>query len=549
MTKLDQLVEQIAFGVDSGKPVRCLGLYLSPEVVYLAESQRGRDGRLSVDHLVRIPIPDEGKKPGATATMNTDFLTDPKKVSGLIRQSMSQLRWNTKNVRVTLSHHLGLLRYFTMPAVDRRFLKNAVPLEAKKYIPIPFDVLSHDYQAVNLPPDAQGKQRVGIVIGVTQKKNIDNVKGLLDSLGLTLESLEVAPLSVLRMWQSIDPAKDAAPFLHVHMDGGSVRVMVIDRGMPVFFREVFLGAEVKTTDMRRIDLTGCLSFVQKQLGVTNVASLRVSGNTPNLYGMQEAFAAETGLNASHQDTAKLLSIKSGDWGGYAALGASTSLPNPPAPPINLAAVDRISEDEKITARDILLIGAAVAAFLGLSGLFKSATYTYRVQELYRYQRQLDPQVKSALGGLSADAIDNNLKDMQTQLDQLQGVIESGKRMKASEIFKEIIAAMPDKLWLDQISISNALLDADKDPFSISMRGHVQDETLAQEQALAFKFKDALQHSEKLGKAFEINLAVQKSSTDDAPGGAAPGLDPTAFAAKVEGRTMFTLDMRAKHGGG
>jgi hypothetical protein len=44
---------------------------------------------------------------------------------------------------VTLSHHLGLLRYFAMPAIDRRFWKTSVPLEAKKYIPIIASVSEH----------------------------------------------------------------------------------------------------------------------------------------------------------------------------------------------------------------------------------------------------------------------------------------------------------------------------------------------------------------------------------------------------------------------
>ncbi|HEX4046770.1 MAG TPA: pilus assembly protein PilM, partial [Elusimicrobiota bacterium] len=286
MSKLDALVEQLAFGADPAKGGSCLGLYLSPEVVYLSETHSAA-GKLVVDHMVRIPIPVESKAAGATATMNTDFLADPAKIGGMIRQSMSQLRWNSKNVRVTLSHHLGLLRYFAMPGMDRRFLRSAVPLEAKKYIPIPFDVLAHDFSAAPLPSDATGKQRLGILIAVTQKKNIANVQGLLASLGLTLVGLEVAPCSVLRLWQTADPQKDGSAYAHVHIDGGSVRIMVVDHGVPVFFREVFLGADAGAADMRKIDLSGCLAFVQKQLGLATVSRLHVSGNLAGLPALAE----------------------------------------------------------------------------------------------------------------------------------------------------------------------------------------------------------------------------------------------------------------------
>ena len=211
--KIDQLIDTLAFG--KAKPLTgpCLGLYLSPETLYIAETKPGKSGAMTVEHLVRIPIPPEGKAASGTMTMGTDFLADPVKVGGLIRQSMSSIRWNSKNVVVSLSHHLGLLRYFPMPVMDRRFLATSVPIEAKKYIPIPFDALAHDFQAESMPPDAAGKARLGVLIAVTQNKNLANISGLLTTLGLNLIGLEVAPCSVLRLWQTVDPAKGAAPFV------------------------------------------------------------------------------------------------------------------------------------------------------------------------------------------------------------------------------------------------------------------------------------------------------------------------------------------------
>jgi Tfp pilus assembly protein PilN len=546
MSKIDEIVEQIAFGQQGPKNASSLGLYLSPELIYLSESHL-KDGKLVVDHLVRIPIQnDVMKKGGATATMNTDFLEDPVKIASLIKQSMSQLRWNSKSVRVTLSHHLGLLRYFTMPAMDKRFLKGAVPLEAKKYIPIPFDVLAHDFMASPLPPDAAGKPRLGIVIAVTQRKNISNVQGLLDSLGLKMDGLEVAPLSVLRLWQAIEPPKDATSYLHVHIDGGNVRVMVVERGSPVFFREVFLNADASPSDLRKIDLMGCLSFVQKQLGLNTVSRVRVSGNLANLEEMRNAFAEDTKLPAVIQDTPKLLSVKSGDWGGYSALGASAHTLIPTVSILDMAATQRLTEDEKQTARDILILGLVGAIFLAGAGLLKSATYTYRAQELHQYEKKIDPDVKASLTGMDPLAIDTLLRDMQAQLDQMRAVTgATARHPKISVILKAIIDVMPDKIWLDHLSITNPLMGADKQAFDITLRGHAQDATLASEQALAFQLKDALTRDPMLGKTFEISLSLQKTAGSDESAGPQNGLDPHALAEKLEERTLFSLELKGK----
>jgi hypothetical protein len=544
MGSLDQIVEQIAFGSETKKSSGSLGLYLGPDVIYLSETHLS-GGKLVVDHMVRIPIPSEGKNPGATATMNTDFLSDPVKIAGLIRQSMSQLRWKSKNVRVTLSHHLGLLRYFAMPSMDRRFLRSAVPLEAKKYIPIPFDMLAHDFQATRLPPDSTGKQRMGVLIAVTQKKNIANVQGLLAALGLKLTGLEVAPCSVLRLWRSADPQQDASQYAQVHIDGGSVRIMVVDHDVPVFFREVFLSQDVSLGDLRKIDLSGCLAFVQKQLGLGGVTRLRVSGNLADLSGMAEAFAAETGLKATIQDMPKLLSVKSGDWGGYASLGASAFSLSPESSPLDLAASDRVTHEERQTARDILIAAALAAVFFMGAGLIKSASYTYRAQELHQYQHKLDPDVAISLQGMDPNSLDALLKDMQTQLDQLRAVTAGSRHLKISAVLKEIIEAMPDKLWLEHLSITNALMGANTQPFDVLLGGHVQDKTVADEQSLAFQFKEALIRNPRLGKDFEITLSVQKMSSGPDNDENPQGLDPKALSEKLEKRTQFQLELKAK----
>lgn len=548
MSKYDQLIEQLAFGSDRPRLSTCLGLYLSPETIYISETHKDKGGKLVVDHLVRIPVPQEAKAgAGATATMNTDFLNDPKKVGDLIRQSMAQIRWNSKNVRVTLSHHLGLLRFFAMPAMERRFLRSAIPLEAKKYIPISFDVLANDWQAAPMPPDAAGKPRQGVLIAVTQKKNLQNISGLLDSLGLKMVGLEVAPCSVLRLWQEADPPQGADPYASVHFDGGAVRILVCDRGLPVFFREVFLGEDATLSDLRKIDLAGCLGFVSKQLNLPRVAKVKVGGTNASLPQFVEAFAQESGSPAELQDTAKALMIKGGDWGGYASIGASCKDISSSPVTLDLAATDRVTDEERSTARDILLVGAMLAGFFALMGLYTRMTYGMRARELQNYQ--VDPDVRAVLQGRSGPDIEQQLADMQKQLDQLQG-LTADDRPKVSEVLREVVAVMPQSVWLIGLSMNNPLASAgpaEKAALEISLKARAHGQSAAEEQDMAFQFQEALRRSEKLGKKFDVTMGLD--SKQNMPGGEAPtGLDPKSFSQRLEERTGFTLTLRQKRAG-
>ncbi|MBI4371467.1 MAG: pilus assembly protein PilM [Elusimicrobia bacterium] len=528
MSRLDALVDQVAFGRRPPAPSASLGVYLGPELLCVSECRRDKDGRLAVERVVRIPIPSDGK-PAAT-TMSADFLSDPVRIADLARRPLEQVRWGVRRARVTLSHHLGLLRYFSMPAVDRRFLRSAVPIEAKKYIPIPFDALAYDFQTAPLPADASGRGRLGVLMAVTQSKSIAAIHRLLEALGLQADGLEVAPCSALRLWRAADPTRPAEPFAHVHMDGGNVRVMICSGGVPVFFREVFLGGDPAPSDQRRIDLAGCLSFVQKQFGLGKLSQVRVSGGGSDLERWRAAFAQEVGADAVLQDTAGLLGVKEGDWGVYASLGASAHSLFPAGVELDLAATDRVGEDERAAARDLMLAGAAAAVLLGATGAFQSAAAGYRTRELRRYE--VDPQVAATLRGQTASGIDLLLRGMQAQLDIL-GAVSSAERPRLSRVLREVVAALPEEAWLERCSAADPI-GGGRSPMTLSLRGRVRAQTVAAEQALAFQFKEKLLAS-PLGRSFEVQIAVRNAG----------GPEAAAAAAAAQGRTAFELELRAK----
>jgi|CXWL01.1.fsa_nt_gi Tfp pilus assembly PilM family ATPase len=540
--RFDQFVDAVAFGQDKANLGPCLGLYLSPETIYISQTELGKDGKLIVNHLVRISVPQDGKEtPSGTMTMSTDFLGDPTKVADLIRQSISQIKWNSKKVVVTLSHHLGLLRYFPMPAIDRRYLNTAVPLEAKKYIPIPFDTLAYDYQAGPMPADASGKSRQGVLIAVSQKKNLAHILGLLQALGLELIGIEVAPCSVLRLWQAVELRKGPHPFVQAHFDGGSVRILICDRGLPVFFREVFLGGEATLNDQRKVDLSGCLAFAQKQLALTGISKIQLSGSAAVLGPWREALAQETGLPTEIQDTAKLLTIKGSDWGGYAAIGASLRHQAPSAVVLDLASIGRVSEDERRTARYIIIAGLVLTGLIGLSGIIKNISYRFRAREMTAYQ--VEPDVMAALVGLPPMQIENKLKEMHEQFNEIQSVTSLQRPKIASEL-RNIVEVLPENVWLTRVAVHNPLL-FDKETLTINLSGRARGMSAAVEQDLAKQFKDALVRSEKIGKAYDIQLSLQSQQAGAALLGDV-AMDSEAMARKLEERTQFSIELRARH---
>jgi hypothetical protein len=554
---LDEKIEELAFGQTAPKVDRCLGLYLSPDMIYISESHIEPSGKIVVDQLIRVAVPppegkgevkgedgktsspSTGKTTMSTNTLNTDFLTDNAKLQSLIRQSMSQVRWNSKYVMVTLSHHLGLLRYFTMPGISKPFWKSAIPVEAKKYIPIQFDLLAYDYQVTPLPPDASNKARQGALIAVTQKKNLGNITSMLEGLGLQLVGMEVAPCSVLRLWQTLEKSPVEQPYCQVHFDGGNVRVLLSDKGIPIFFREIFLGQETSLADQRKIDLGGCLNFATKQLSIGKLSAIKVSGSSGDMAQWVEAFKQETGLPVSLQDTPGLLSIKGGDWGGFASVGAALRFARPKTMTLDLGAVGRVTDDERRMARDIFGLSFVLVALLVVVGLLRSASYSIKSGELKKYKR--DYEIEQVFQGKSTVDIEGMLKGMREQVDATS-VIGDPNSLRLSAVFKDVVESLPERAWITQIEYRNPLLRATNQRPLLEMMGHAVGSTTQEEQDLSFRLRDQFSTSKSAQEVFnDVQMSVNRTPEAEAeknvPGTA---LDRERFEEKRELRTSWRL---------
>jgi len=535
----DAAMESLAFGKTTPKLSSCLGMYLSPEVIYISETRLTK-GRPTVLHLIRIPVPPPEKpKAGATAglTLNTDFLNDNTKLSGIIRQAMAQTRWESKLVIVTLSHHLSLLRYFTMPVINRQFWDTAVPQEAKKYIPIPFDALIHDFQVIPVDPSADGKERQGAMVAVTPSGNLPNISGLVESLGLSLLGMEVAPCSVLRTWNSLEGGKGRDPYCQVHFDGGNIRILITDKGIPVFFREVFLGPEAQVMDSRKVDLAGCVGFTQKQLGVAKLTQLRISGATPELAKWHEQFSKDTGIPATSHDTAALLGIKAGDWGGYASIGASLKYLSVSTITLDLANLGRIGPQEKLAAKYIFVITGLLAGALLLVGFFWQSLYTYRAKSIVSVAD--NPEIGDAFKGKTDMDIEVMLNQMQQQTSKLTAV-GMPKTERTSAILNIIVRLLPERMWLTQIVMTRPLKNAGGTrPFpSMILTGFAAADSLEEEQDISREYRNALAEDKLIKRLFpDIQISVSGKPVDAA---VMANQNQEELRRAMEKRTTFTI---------
>ncbi|TBR22317.1 hypothetical protein EPO15_08320 [bacterium] len=523
-------IEQLSFGRSLPRIDSCLGLYLAPDAIYLSEV-KAEKGRPQVLHLLKLPMPAAAAKATRTAgTLSAEFLPDVDKVAAVVSKALGEGSWKSKHVMVTLSSEFAILRYFTMPYIDRRFWKSAVPVEAKKYIPIAFTTLALDYQVYVLPPGADKKPRLGALFGVTQKKSLESLRQLVTKLGLTLVGTELAPVSVERLWDAVIPDTVGSPYAQVHFDGGQIRTIVSDKGVPVFYREALLADDATVMDRRKVDLVACVDHTRKTTSLSELKSVRVSGQIGDIKAWQDAFAQDLGQPVAYQDVDKLLGLRGGQWGGYACIGAALRHLIEGPLTMDLSAIGKISDEDRRAATTILALGGVFAAYFLLVGGFRTYTLSSQQAELRRIMNS-GGGVYAAFKGKRAEDISITINSMRDKINSFGAL--TAQQTPLTRIFEIVAERIPDSAWVQDFKYQNPLsLDGKPSVRTLELSGGVSDKSRAIEQEVAYRFGDNLRADKRFTEAFlAIEPSVEAPRTEGAASAEDAAKKPTTYSIK------------------
>jgi Tfp pilus assembly PilM family ATPase/Tfp pilus assembly protein PilN len=178
----------------------------------------------SVSSRVRVPI--EGKE-------DKDLIRAIQKalsVSGLEA---------TKKLAVAIPTQDVLFRYFTIPAVPKAELDNAVQFEARKYIPFKTDVLIWDYHVIR---SSRSPNTLEVVFAAMPRDMFRRVQEILTASGVATASIEPSLLGLSRL---VDPPKGSSPAEFtcvVDVEPEAAHLAIVRSSMPYLARDIMFFA-------------------------------------------------------------------------------------------------------------------------------------------------------------------------------------------------------------------------------------------------------------------------------------------------------------------
>ena len=427
-----------------------LGIYISPKEICIAQVKLGKDSRPETEHLVKFetgfPVKEGMLRP---LSLNNEFFNEKAAWLAPFRQAVKKVSWDSSTVVVTLAQQFSILRYFVMPAVERRFWSKSIPLESKKYIPVSFEEVIYDFNAV----PADGGKKLGVLFGITQRKSVEFLTETLKSAGLTLAALEVTPISLERALGFLDPGEHDSRG-YIHFSGNSTFMIFSHGGYPVLYRETETDAGGSMSERKRLDIKGGVQFVDRYVGGKNYKAIMLSGDGADAWKpIAEKEAAPIAVLT--WDAAKACGLKENDSASLlaaaAALRGRTSGPELP----DISGISTAARMEKKVQSYVWNVSFLLGGLILLFWLLAEG----RAMMLSSKISSLNSKVINVpeLDGIEADTIRQRIDTMGTNANVLEGLVRDADPVAPK--LAAIADRIPADLWVTNIIYSN--------PFALS----------------------------------------------------------------------------------
>jgi type IV pilus assembly protein PilM len=217
------------FGGNQNKSV--LGIDIGPSSVKIVQLKR-KSGRAVLETYGELSLgPYAGMEIGRATNLPTDKIAQA--VVDVLRES------NTTTNKCGISIPMGssLVSFIKLPKVDERELAQMIPLEARKYIPVPISEVSLDYLVIprndSIASEYQNSEEkpaentIDVLLVVIHNDALEKNKEITRTAKLDTTFSEIEIFSSMR--SVLEPG--TAPQMIIDFGSNSTKVYIIERGI------------------------------------------------------------------------------------------------------------------------------------------------------------------------------------------------------------------------------------------------------------------------------------------------------------------------------
>jgi len=167
------------------------------------------------------------------------------KMSGALKDLLREANVTTKDCGVAIPMSSSLINIIKMPDVGKKKLQTMVPIEMRKYIPVPISEVLIDWRLVpeesKVPTYASGEEQIKqikksihrflknteVFVVAIHKETIENYTGIIKGAGLNPSFFEIEIFSTIRTIST----KPGESIMIVDLGAGTTKVYIVESGI------------------------------------------------------------------------------------------------------------------------------------------------------------------------------------------------------------------------------------------------------------------------------------------------------------------------------
>lgn len=183
----------------------------------------------------------------------------PEKISEALTDLLREANVTARAGGISIPFSSSLVSILDIPKVDNEALKRMVPIEARKYIPIPVSEVSLDwfvipeeegeksaFDEIEKPPPQRAKGQEILLVAI-HNDTLGNYQAIAKAIGITTDFYEIEVFGAIRS----SMGHGIAPSLVVDIGASTTKMYVVERGIVRFTHLVTAGGQHMTETLAR----------------------------------------------------------------------------------------------------------------------------------------------------------------------------------------------------------------------------------------------------------------------------------------------------------
>ncbi len=220
---LSALFESLS-GLFAKKGGSVLGIDIGSSAIKVVQLRRER-GTAVLETYGAIALgPYAGLEIGRATNLGADKLAEA------LKDVLREANTTTRDCAISIPYAASLISLIKVPEVPEKQLASLVPIEARKYIPVPIGEVALDWFVVpheGMASQEKGPRKLDVLLVAIHKDTIAKYQTIVNMTGLSAGFFEIEVFSTVRA--SLDHG--LAPVAVLDMGAGSAKLYIVERGI------------------------------------------------------------------------------------------------------------------------------------------------------------------------------------------------------------------------------------------------------------------------------------------------------------------------------